>query len=341
MDVKPSHWGPAEPSGHPPLRWGRLAHQTVLGAAEQLLSTDSPQRLSVMIFHRILPETDRFLAGDPTADEFSAVMAVVRERFHPIRLAEGVRRLQDGTLPQRSVCVTFDDGYADNLEVAAPILKDLQIPATVFVATGYLDGRSMWNDRLSAAIRQAPGEHIDLNEFDCGQHPVGDLAQRAQLASFLIRQLKYRPSEEREQIAGELAARYAPNMRSPMMTRDQVRQLRAEGIEIGGHTVTHPILARTDDDRAFQEIAENKEDLEGLLGERLRFFAYPNGKPGQDFAPIHSDMVKRAGYRGALTTRPGVSTAGTDPFLLPRFTPWDRTPTRFAVRLLLNMRHMV
>ena len=126
-----------------------------------------------------------------------------------------------------------------------------------------------------------------------------------------------------------------------MMTREQVRQLRSEGIEIGGHTVTHPILARIDDREAFQEIADNKDDLEGLLGERLRLFAYPNGKPGEDFAPVHAVMAKRVGYEAAVTVRHGVATSKTDPFWLPRFTPWDRTPTRFALRLLLNRRHMV
>ena len=98
--------------------------------------------------------------------------------------------------------------------------------------------------------------------------------------------------------------------------------------------------ASTDQD-AYREIAENKEDLEGLLGERLRFFAYPNGKPDLDFTPAHATMVQTLGYAAAVTTHPGVSTAATDRFRLPRFTPWDRTPTRFGIRLLLNMRHIV
>jgi peptidoglycan/xylan/chitin deacetylase (PgdA/CDA1 family) len=112
-------------------------------------------------------------------------------------------------------------------------------------------------------------------------------------------------------------------------------------VEIGGHTVSHPILARTDDAVAYREIADNKDDLEGLLGERLRFFAYPNGKPGEDFAPVHAEMARRLGYQAALTTRRGVASAATDPYWLPRFTPWDRTPTRFGLRLLLNMRNIV
>ena len=73
----------------------------------------------------------------------------------------------------------------------------------------------------------------------------------------------------------------------------------------------------------------------------LRFFAYPNGVPERDFNDEHASIVRRVGYEAALTTRPGVSTASTDPFQMPRFTPWDRTPFRFSMRLILNMRHAV
>ena len=268
-------------------------------------------------------------------------MTMIRERFSPLSLAEGLRRLDEGTLPPRAVCITFDDGYADNLTVAVPILKRLEIPATVFVASGYLDGGCMWNDRLGEAIRHAPGDTIDLTEYGCGIHRLGAPSERATLVPRLLGLLKHGPPGHREQVAGELAARYAPHLTSPMLTRAQVRELHALGVEIGGHTVTHPILARIDDRDAYREIAENKEDLEGLLGERLRFFAYPNGKPDLDFTPAHATMVQALGYAAAVTTHPGVSTAATDRYRLPRFTPWDRTPTRFGIRLLLNMRHIV
>jgi peptidoglycan/xylan/chitin deacetylase (PgdA/CDA1 family) len=268
-------------------------------------------------------------------------MTLVRDHFSPLPLAEGLTRLGDGTLPPRAVCITFDDGYADNLTVAAPILKRLAIPATVFVAGGYLDGKSMWNDRLCEAIRRVPGDTIDLTEYGCGVHLLGDPAERAKVVRHLQGLLKYCPPEHREAVATDLAACFAPQMRSPMLTRAQVRELRDQGVEIGGHTVTHPILARIEDPAAYREIAENKEDLEGLLGERVRFFAYPNGKPDLDFAAAHGRMARAIGYEAAVTTRPGVSTVATDPFGLPRFTPWERDPLRFGVRLLLNMRNIV
>jgi peptidoglycan/xylan/chitin deacetylase (PgdA/CDA1 family) len=126
-----------------------------------------------------------------------------------------------------------------------------------------------------------------------------------------------------------------------MLTRQQVRGLRDLGFEVGGHTVNHPILARIDAARARKELAENKEDLEALLGERLRSFAYPNGTPERDFGVEHARMVRSLGYETAVTTRPGASGPQTNPFLLPRFTPWDRAPLKFCLRMVLNMRRVV
>lgn len=323
------------------LRWRAAAHRVAFAAARVLLDRRAPPRLSILLFHRVLPSPDPLFANDPDARQFAALMRALREQFTPIPLSEGLERLRRNALPRRAVCVTFDDGYADNLTVAAPILEALEIPATVFIASGYLNGGIMWNDRVSEALRRHPGDRLDVREYGLGLHDLKDVGGRARLVDRLLQSLKYRPADERERIACELAARYAPDLTSPMLTTAQLRQLHAQGIEIGGHTTTHPILAATDERTAYAEIAGNKEALEGLLGERLRIFAYPNGKPGQDFLPIHAQMVQRVGYAAAVTTSPGVATGSSDPFRLPRYTPWERDPLRFAVRLLLNRRRMV
>ncbi len=315
-----------------------ILHRTLAGTAARLLSVARSGRLSILAFHHIPPEPTGYPADDPDAATFEALMTVLRDGFSPLPLDEAARRLGAGTLPPRAFCVTFDDGYADNLTVAWPILQRLGIPATVFVATGYLDGGIMWNDRVIAAVRSCPGEHLDLSDLGLGVYALGDRAQRARLTETVLGSIKYRPVPEREALAREIGARYAPHLTSPMLTRAQLKELHAAGMAIGGHTVTHPILAETDDAQARAEMAANKEELEGLLGERLRVFAYPNGKPGVDFLPIHSDMARDLGYEAAVTTQRGVSTPATDPFRLRRFSPWERTPLRFGLRLLLNMR---
>ena len=124
-----------------------------------------------------------------------------------------------------------------------------------------------------------------------------------------------------------------------MMRESQVRELRAAGMEIGAHTVTHPILLNTAPDAARREIVESGRRLAEILGEPVRLFAYPNGKPGVDYGPEHVQMVRDAGFAAAVSTGWGVATEGSDRFQLPRFTPWDRTPGRFALRLIRNMRN--
>ena len=118
---------------------------------------------------------------------------------------------------------------------------------------------------------------------------------------------------------------------------EQVRQLHQAGMEIGGHTVNHPIIARLPAPAARQEIADGKAALEAMIGAPVRLFAYPNGKPGQDYQAEHVAMVKQLGFDAAVSTSWGAARAGSDLFQLPRFTPWDRDQLRFTLRMMKNL----
>jgi peptidoglycan/xylan/chitin deacetylase (PgdA/CDA1 family) len=122
-----------------------------------------------------------------------------------------------------------------------------------------------------------------------------------------------------------------------MMREEQVRELHNAGMEIGAHTVTHPILLNTAPDAARREIVDSGRRLAEIVRQPIRVFAYPNGKPGQDYGPEHVRMVREAGYVAAVSTGSGVATVRSDKFQLPRFTPWERTPGRFMLRLVRNM----
>jgi peptidoglycan/xylan/chitin deacetylase (PgdA/CDA1 family) len=123
------------------------------------------------------------------------------------------------------------------------------------------------------------------------------------------------------------------------MREEQVRKLHGAGMEIGAHTETHPILLNTAPDTARREIVESGRRLAEIVRQPVRLFAYPNGKPGVDYGPEHVAMVRDAGYVAAVSTGWGVATALSDRFQLPRFTPWDRTPGRFMLRMVRNMRN--
>ncbi len=294
-------------------------------------------RLSILIFHRALAAPDPLLHDEIDAAVFEWQMAVLRDEFNVLPLGEACARLARGALPARAACITFDDGYADNEQIALPILKRLALPATFFIATGYCGGGIMFNDGVIEAVRCAPAGTHDLSSLGLGSHSLGDGKSRRATIDALIGQIKYRPVAER----AELVERLAEAMQSTlpnnlMMCPAQIKRLHDEGMEIGGHTVTHPILTGLDEQHARTEIVEGKRRLEEITGAPVTLFAYPNGKPGRDYGPRDVELVRQAGFAAAVSTTPGAANHASDLFQLPRFTPWDRSPTRFGLRLLVN-----
>lgn len=295
-------------------------------------------RLSILIFHRVLPRQDALFPDEAYAGRFDAQLSEWRECFNFVSLADGVRGLRTGKLPRRAACITFDDGYADNAEVALPILQKHGLTATFFIATGFLDGGRMWNDTIIELIRNAP-DAIDLRALGYGQHSLGSPVERQRAIGALLNELKYLPLDARldmvEAVRALVPATLPENL---MMTSAQVRQLHQAGMEIGGHTVNHPILAKMDAAGARREISQGKEALEGIIGVPVRLFAYPNGKPGQDYLAEHAAMVKECGFEAAVSTSWGSARPGGDLFQLPRFTPWDHDRLRFMLRMVQNAR---
>ncbi len=294
-------------------------------------------RLSILIYHRVLDIPDPLFPGEVDALRFDEQLTALRQTFQFLPLSEAIQRLRDHSLPARSACITFDDGYADNATIALPLLLKHQIPATFFIASGYLNGGCMFNDRVAHLVRQS-GDSLDLQWLDLGILSLTTLASRRQAFATLINQIKYRPPEARRSILDRLESESAISPPTHlMMTAEQLLQLDGAGMELGGHTVNHPILASLNPDDARHEIEENRDYLTQLTGKRPQVFAYPNGKLGQDYHPLHANLVKEAGYQGAVATDAGVSTRHSDPYHLPRFTPWDQNIRRFTLRMTRNL----
>lgn len=294
-------------------------------------------KLSILIFHRVLPTIDPLFPNEPDAVRFDQMMGWIKSWFNVLPLDQAAAHLKSGTLPARAAAITFDDGYADNRTVALPILKKHGLPATFFIATGFLDGGRMWNDTVIEAVRLADAPSLDLQALNLGIHENSTTVDKRRAIESIIGQLKYLPLAERiansEQVAMTLGCVPPSNL---MMTSGQVGELRAAGMQIGGHTVSHPILARLDQFNAWQEITAGKTHLEDILGESIQLFAYPNGKPGQDYLPEHSEMVRELGFTAAVSTAWGTAGTHSDIFQLPRFTPWDRRRIIFGLRMLKN-----
>jgi peptidoglycan/xylan/chitin deacetylase (PgdA/CDA1 family) len=295
-------------------------------------------KLSIFIFHRVLADPDPLLPWEPDARQFDWMIRFIARTYAVLPLGDAIKALERGSLPAAPAVITFDDGYLDNLTVAAPILNRYQIPATFFIATAFLNGGRMWNDDIIEAFRHTTGSQIDLQAYDLGRHCIETRAAKIAAYGAVLGRLKYFSHERRSIVARQVARQAGvSDVSKLMMTIDQVKELRSMGMEIGGHTRTHPILERLSDEAAEDEIAGGRDELEAALREKITVFAYPNGLPGKDYSPRHASMARRLGFSGAVSTVPGVALAGTDIFNLPRFTPWHRTPAKFAAQSLKTL----
>lgn len=308
-----------------------------------LLSPGGPAgRLSILIFHRVLPEPDALFPEEPDSRLFDTLCSWLAAWFNVLPLDEAVERLFASTLPPRAMALSFDDGYADNAEIAAPVLRRHGLPCTFFVSTGFLDGGCMWNDIVIHAVRHAAGPRLEAGRLlgvELGSHPLHDAAARRTAIDTLLTRVKYLEPAHRLDVVRALAeAARVGAPRPEMMRSEQVSDLARQGFGIGGHTVHHPILARLDDASALAEMGQGRERLEALVGGPVPLFAYPNGKPTTDYHAGTVQLVRRAGFRAAVSTSWGSATPRSDRFQLPRFTPWDRTRLRFGLRLATNLR---
>lgn len=307
------------------------------------LSPAGPQaRLSILIFHRVHAMADPLFPDEPDAAHFSEICGWIRSWFRVLPLDQAVAALKAGILPARALAITFDDGYADNHDVALPILQRHGLPATFFVATGFIGNGCMWNDTVIAAVRTCNQDVVRLDALGGEPAPAKTAVERRALIERLLRALKHLAPAERaiavERVAQQCALPQRPRPR-PMMDASQVRALYRAGMQVGAHTVSHPILSVLDDAEARAEIIGSKHALESLLDAPVTLFAYPNGRPHQDYDARSVRLTREGGYTAAVSTAWGSARTGqADPYQLPRFTPWDPSRWRWATRLAQNLR---
>jgi peptidoglycan/xylan/chitin deacetylase (PgdA/CDA1 family) len=293
----------------------------------------------VLIFHRVLQEADPLFPDEVDIQRFDKVCTWLKAWFDVMPLDVAVTRLREGDLPARAAAITFDDGYLDNCQNAMPVLQRHGLTATFFIATDFRHGGCMWNDAVIEAIRNTALSRLDLRGLaDLGKISVDGVAARREALRIVLPRIKYLQPADREVLVSALCSRAEVNPPVGLMMRpDHWRQLRQGGMSIGAHTCSHPILARIDHITARHEIFESRRVLESELDEPVTLFAYPNGKPVQDYGPEHVELVRDAGFTAAVNTAWGPAGRESDPFQIPRFTPWDRSRLQFGLRLAWNL----
>jgi peptidoglycan/xylan/chitin deacetylase (PgdA/CDA1 family) len=287
----------------------------VAGINRALVRGMGPNSLLVLCYHGVVAERheeDSFLYRNTVAaEDFRKQLEWLAREFHPVALADLVNHL-DGrlTLGRRPLLITFDDGYRNNLTIAAPILRSLGIPATVGLATGYIGKHEMlWPDEVNTRVYYWPRSTVPLpgsaEQTETASVP-GDAAGREKLASVVRKRVKEldEPARDRylEVIRQERCAALE-NMDDELfgfLTWDEVRRLSALGVEIGSHSVTHPILSRIPEERIRTEFHESKNRIQRELGTPCVAITYPNGSRA-DVNDRVLQAAQQAGYRVGFT----------------------------------------
>ena len=308
----------------------------------------------ILMYHRVLPSGVDVWRLSVSPAHFSEQLAVLRSRAHPVALRSFVADIRSGRVGDRSVAVTFDDGYANNLELGVPALEAFDIPATVFVATGYTGGnREFWWDELEQLVvhgRALPAR-LELavgawrRQWDTGTaaEPGQDLSGTASSALPGTRLALYHdiwlalrtlPHATRRGALDQIGvwSRSATQARSThrAMTADEVSTMAAHPLmEIGAHTVTHPHMTEVPASAQRSEVLESKARLEQIVNGPITSFSYPFG----GWAPSMRPMVQTLGLESAATCVEQTVWRRSNPFSLPRFMVQDWDGAEFERRL--------
>ena len=301
----------------------------------------------ILMYHRVAAP-----AVDPwnicvAPDRFAGQMRALAEMAEIVPLEALPGSLRSARQGRPVAAITFDDAYLDNLTVAKPLLDALDIPATVFVPTGWIgQSRPMWWDRLAHALLAAamlPESlelHVHGQDFswqEPGLNAPGAKGRKARERLHRASWMKMRALADDEarhaaldSLVHALGTDEAPVADARPMTGPELQALMADGrISIGSHAVTHPTLPALGREQKTWEIRQSAEQCRQLTGERPSMFAYPYG----DLDDESVELVRASGYALACSTREDLLWEDDDPFLLPRITAGNWSPDEFRKRL--------
>lgn len=303
------------------------------------LDEDLPERmaerlgadhLAIFLFHGVIPRqrhrVRNYSGKHIEADLFARCMKRLRSDGHALSMDEVMHHCeQHKPFPARSYAITFDDGFENNLSVAAPILADLGIPATIYVTSGLVETNGMsWIDRIEYVIEDVESQDLEV-DWAPAPFSIRDTESRIDFLKAVRRYVKNDPSCDPNEFADALCARLGrPGRMStddPLdlkMNWEQVRAAHASGyITIGGHSHTHPILSFLSPERLAEEIDTSLDLLATKAGVGPTHYSYPEG-----LAHCYSEAViaelKHRGVRCCPTAMDGINQTGADPFHLRR-----------------------
>lgn len=305
------------------------------GAGFAYTSLGNVAGATVLMYHSVADNPQaRFVepAMHMSPATFEAQVRWLAEHRHVVSLDTLVERLSRGeATPAGTVVLTFDDGYLDNLEVAAPILAKYHLPATLYLATGYVeDGETQWVDHLYTAFRSRRRQRLELEGL--GRFDLSDPAARLDAYQRAGGHLIEISRPERQDVLHQIREQLRPEELPPRltMTWDDVRRLAADypRFELGVHTVDHLDLSKVDEATAEAQMVEARDQIEAVTGTRPRHFSFPYSRT----TPAATRLAEKVGFASA--TGPGTEFligADADRYDLSRIDPkMDEAMLRFC-----------
>ena len=324
--------------------------KTLRKSARWLKSRFIPGAL-ILGYHRVSEERLDPYSICVTPPHFAEQLEVLSRYARVIPLRALVQGLQENKIPPRSVVLTFDDGYADRLYQVRPLLEKYQVPATVFVVAGSL-GCQFWWDELAGLLLSQPvnpgmlrlsirGTSLEwiLNRSSMPQKGRRDSISPQGLLNELYELILPLPLEEQQRILAEIKtwSGVAPKdtLTHTALRTEEIQNLLQDGlIELGSHSVTHPMLEKLPIEQQRFEIEQSKVILEAISGRPVVSFSYPNGS----FLESTEVLVRQAGYTCACTSQNDLVWRGSNPYRLPRFwiPDWDGLSFSKFLNLWIN-----
>jgi peptidoglycan/xylan/chitin deacetylase (PgdA/CDA1 family) len=316
----------------------------------QLFAFLNRRKATVLLYHGVragegIP--DRSQEHVPV-EMFRRQMAYLAAHRNVVPLSTLFQWLRDGhDIPDYTVAITFDDGYHNNYTQAYPILRHYNLPATIFLTTAFIDtNRALWPDRLAHAILNTTCSELMWNSI---RYPLDTPKERSTACQQILAQAKQLEESDKnrmvECIVKELGTDPIQEDKEGdwrLLSWSEIQEMREAGIAFGAHGENHAILTRLSLEEAQDEICHSKRTLEDQLGERIVLFAYPNGLSG-DFSDETRQILRDAGFLGALVAERGLVKLGDDPYTLKRIQIlgyegfWHFVASLSGLRLVLSL----
>lgn len=246
----------------------------------------------------------------------AAQLSFLQRSAHVVPLEESLAALAAGNeLPSRAVALTFDDGYADTLRLAVPMLEKRRLPATFFLVPDLLDGRPQaWWETLGWAFRNSTAAALDDEGL---LMPLDGIRARRKAYEAMAERLKRRNRQARqiavERVVQQLAPTGSPPGPELFLNWSGAEEVLSRGFAVGSHTMAHAILTEETAVEQQRDLATSRQVLADRLGGEMPLLAYPNGTV-RDFDAVTVDAARRAGYSAAVTTVDGFADAATPPY---------------------------